>query len=383
MTAVVPKRSLISSSAPSSSAASSGSNGSSSWNGRSSARFASEMPISVRPRRSIRGCASASRSRAAARTTEVRAVGAKSVHDRVAREKSSKRRRRTTVRPTRCAARTRRMTRSTIATRSASTSSGERRPRPRACCDPIERRRGRMTHPPRVAEVRERVQVAAGRPAEHRLERTLGHARQVADRRDAAAPELRGGRLPDAPHRLDGQRVQEGALAVGRHEQEPVGLRRCARDLGEELRAGDSDRDGDPDALAHRAAAGGGRSRAASDAALHPAHVEEGLVDREPLDERGRVLEHGVERLARLGVGAHPRRHDDGLGAETQRLAPAHRRVHAVGLRLVARGEHDAQPRRSPAGRAGRDRRAARRRRRTSPRRHAGSRMRTSVRMMT
>ena len=73
----------------------------------------------------------------------VSAVAYGSVCDRVAREKSSKRRRRTTVRPTRPAARIRRVTRSTSEIRIASIASGDRGARPSARCDPIERRRRR------------------------------------------------------------------------------------------------------------------------------------------------------------------------------------------------------------------------------------------------
>ena len=99
-------------------------------------------PTRVMPRRSIRAAPS-SKERAPARIGRVCAVGREGCSERVAPRKSPKRRRRTTVRPTRRAARSRRVTRSTIATRSASISAGDRRHRPNACWEPIERRRGR------------------------------------------------------------------------------------------------------------------------------------------------------------------------------------------------------------------------------------------------
>ena len=99
------------------------------------------MPTSVRPWRSISGIAVASRSRAVARIGCVWAVERDIVCERVAREKSSKRRRSTTVRPTLRAARMRRVTRSTIATSVASIASGDFGDRPSARCDPIEPRR--------------------------------------------------------------------------------------------------------------------------------------------------------------------------------------------------------------------------------------------------
>ena len=105
----------------------------------------------------------------------------------------------------------------------------------------------------RVAVVGERVQVAALRAAEHRLERLLGDAGELADRADSAAAELLGRDGADTPEPLDRKRVEEVELAVRRDEQQPVGLGDGARDLREELRPGDADRDRETDALAHRA----------------------------------------------------------------------------------------------------------------------------------
>jgi hypothetical protein len=85
------------------------------------------------------GRAAASRPRAVARIASVRAVGPGSVYERVAREKSSNRSLRITV-PTRRAFRIRRVTRSTMPTRTASTSFAVRRLQPVAHCEPIEQR---------------------------------------------------------------------------------------------------------------------------------------------------------------------------------------------------------------------------------------------------
>ena len=154
-------------------------------------------------------------------------------------------------------------------------------------------------------------------------------------------PCRRGGRRPDAPDALDRQRVQERELALGRHDEQPIRFRNGARDLGEELRPGDPDGDGDADLLAHPAAEPYGDLARRAREALHAAHVEEGLVDRDPLDERGRVLEDREERLARSRVLGHARRHDERLGTEAARLPAPHRRADAVRLRLVARGQYD------------------------------------------
>ena len=83
--------------------------------------------------------------------------------------------------------------------------------------------------------------------------------------------------------------------------------------------------------------------RGASSKPSHPTDVEERLVDRHAFDERRGVLEDLEDRLARLDVRRHSRRDDDRRRAETASSRPTHRRSHAVGLRLVARREHDSR----------------------------------------
>jgi len=95
-------------------------NGSASWIASSLERLLKVMPISVMPRSSIIGSASRSNVRPAVSNITVSVVDSCSVCDRVARVRSSKRRRSVTVRVTRCALRRRRASRSTSAMRSTS-----------------------------------------------------------------------------------------------------------------------------------------------------------------------------------------------------------------------------------------------------------------------
>ena len=99
------------------------------------------MPTSVIPRSAISGRASASSSRATPSSGRVCAVASEIVCERVARVKSEKRRRNTTVLATRSARRMRRVTRSISATSVESSSASVCGPRPIARCPPIERRR--------------------------------------------------------------------------------------------------------------------------------------------------------------------------------------------------------------------------------------------------
>ncbi len=106
------------------------------------------------------------------------------------------------------------------------------------------------------------------------------------------------------------------------------------------------------------------------------ADVEEGLVDRDPLDDRRGLVEDLEDRAAGLDVGLKARPHDDRLRAQPARLRTAHRRAHAERAGLVACGEHDAaaDDHRPCAQLAGR--RAARPTQRRRRGRHAGSRPR-------
>ena len=128
-------------------------------------------------------------------------------------------------------------------------------------------------------------------------------------------------RRPDAPEPLDRERMEEVELAVGLDDEQAVGLRDAARHLRQELRPRHPDRDRQADPLAHVATQPRRDLRGRSRQPLHPANVEERLVDRERLDERRRVLEDGEHRLAGLRVRAHPRLDDDDLGTAPACLA--------------------------------------------------------------
>ena len=82
--------------------------------------------------------------------------------------------------------------------------------------------------------------------------------------------------------------------------------------------------------------------------------VGEGLVDRDPLDQRRKIAEHPHRRIAEpLILGKMPA-DEDQLGTQLARRPPRHAAAHAERLRLIRRREHD------PA--ADRDRPAAQRR---------------------
>ena len=197
-------------------------------------------------------------------------------------------------------------------------------------------------HRPGIEVVREGVEMASRRPPQHRDQRPFGELGDIADGSVPAVPELGRCHRPDAPEPLDRERVEKRELAAPRHHEQAVGLGDAARHLGEELRPGDADGDRQADPLENVSAQPHRDLGRRPGEPAHPAHVEERLVDREALDQRGRVLEHLEHRLARLDVGREPRLDDDRVRAEAARLPAAHRGADPERLGLVARREHDA-----------------------------------------
>jgi hypothetical protein len=101
-----------------------------------------------------------------------------------------------------------------------------------------------------ISVVGECVQVPARRSTEQRNERRFGELGDLTDGRDPDASELRRRRRPDTPEPLDRQWMKKGELAPRRHQEQPVWFGDTARDLCEELRPRDPDRDRQADPLA-------------------------------------------------------------------------------------------------------------------------------------
>ena len=164
--------------------------------------------------------------------------------------------------------------------------------------------------------MREGVDVTAARTTEDPNEHRFRELRDLPHGRERMVAKLRRRDRPDAPQRFDREPVQELQLGVGRDDQQAVGLGDAARHLGEELGPGDPDRDRKADLLQELPAQShrdlGRRARDPP----QPTDVQEGLVDREPFDERRRVVEHLEHRLACPAIGIHPRTNDDRLRAQ-------------------------------------------------------------------
>ena len=267
-------------------------------------------------------------------------VGSGSVCERVAREKSSNRRRRTTVRHDAPPLRSRRARRSTSPTRIASTASatwaaGRARTARRSSGG------GRRPHAPWVAVVGERVQLAAGGAAEQRHELVLASRATCADGRDPVRVQLAGGDRADAPQPLDRQRMQERELGAGGTTSRPSGFATALATLARNLVGATPTVIGSPTSSSTRAAAAR-RSRAASRRSA-ACRGRRG-TPRRSTAPRPAASCRGRRRTPPCSPPSTPpsAADHDRVRAQPPRPPPAHRRPHPARLRLVAGRQHHA-----------------------------------------
>jgi len=172
----------------------------------------------------------------------------------------------------------------------------------------------------------------------------LGAAREIAERAQAEGAQPRGALRAHAPHALHRERREEGRHGgATRGDDEAVGLLEVARDLRDELALRHARRRREAELGADGLADGRRDGRSVAEERAARGHVEEGLVQREPLDER-RVAAEDLEHVgADLGVARAPRRHDDRLGASPEGLGHGHRGAGAPRAgRVRRRGDHAA-----------------------------------------
>ena len=157
------------------------------------------------------------------------------------------------------------------------------------------------------------------------------------------------GLLTDAPQPGDRQRRQERGLRARRHDDEAVGLAQVRRDLGDELGRRDADRRGQPDLGADAALIAAAISCAVPEQRPRSGHVEEGLVDRDRLDERREPPKDRHDLATRALVLAPVDRQEDAVRAERAAVRSGIAEWTPNAPRLVGRGADDAAGRRPAA----------------------------------
>ena len=190
--------------------------------------------------------------------------------------------------------------------------------------------------------MRESEQVVPGRPADRIDKLVLLERRNISHLDKPASLQFRRRHRSDAPERFYREGVEELQLQTGLDDEQPVGLGNRACNFREELRRCDADAQRQSD-LASNPFAQRLRNRAAiTNQPPQTGHVDEGLIDREPLNLRRRFPEDLEHRLTGLGIRAHPSGDDDGVGTQALRFANARRTANAPAFGLVTRSGDDA-----------------------------------------
>src|SRR5581483_1123219 len=171
----------------------------------------------------------------------------------------------------------------------------------------------------------------------------LRGALQIGDDAETVLRQLRRADRANAVNEADGLWRQEGSRFGAAEHGEAARLVEIGGDLGEELVAGQPDRDGDP-ALALYLAGEAGQRLGWDHAVqtLGAGEIEKRLVDGQRLDQRRELLHRLAHRAPHARIFAHVRPHHDGVGAAAQGFEHRHRRSHAVGPRHIAGGGDDA-----------------------------------------
>ena len=161
------------------------------------------------------------------------------------------------------------------------------------------------------------------RATDRRHERGLGQRGELPHRRDAEPGEPLARRGPDAPEPLDRERMEKLELGPGCDDEQAVGLGEIARELREQLGDRDADRRGEPRLVAHAAADRHRALVAAAVDARDAGNVEERLVGRDRLDERGERPEDAHDLAALLAVEVETGREEHAVGTDDAAPAPS------------------------------------------------------------
>ena len=162
----------------------------------------------------------------------------------------------------------------------------------------------------------------------------------------ADPPEPLGRGRADAGDHCDAHRPEQVLLGARRHDDQPVRLVQVAGDLGHQLRRRDADRAAE--AAGHLGDVGLELPRDDGDALdrdvvdVRGREVDEGLVERQRLDQGGQLPQQLHHRAAGRPVGVEPAGEVRRVGAACARLAGRHRRADPEGPGLVGRRRHHA-----------------------------------------
>jgi len=133
-------------------------------------------------------------------------------------------------------------------------------------------------HRARVAVLGQRVQVPPRSVTQPVDQHAFGDPRQVAHRLDAEVGQLLVRRGADSPQSPTGSGCRNASSVPGSITSRPSGLRQVARDLGQHLRGGHTDRGGERQLLTDAAPEHRGDRGPRAEQPRRAGHVEERLV---------------------------------------------------------------------------------------------------------
>jgi len=162
------------------------------------------------------------------------------------------------------------------------------------------------------------------------------------------------GRRSDAPNQPDREGVEKVALILGCDRYQTVGFGYLRCDLGEMLGPSHTNRQRQTDFVADASADGGRDLARRSEKTDGAPHIEEGLVDRDPLDSRGEVREDGHDIVAKLLVALEVATDEQEFSAELASLPPWHATADAIASGFIRCGQdHTAANRDGPVPQGG------------------------------
>src|SRR5262249_23802541 len=200
-----------------------------------------------------------------------------------------------------------------------------------------------LTRPdfPRITIPRKRRQLLSGGAPDDSLERPSWRLRQLPDGTDADVGQSCLGNGAHSPHQLDRQVVQELQLGFRIDNDQSVRLGHLRSDFREMLGTRHADGDWKAKLCAHavtdRSRDLGWRAKKVST----PGNVGKSLVDGNPLDERGEVVEHVDRSIAQPLVITEMTADEDDSWTQFSGAPPGHAATDTKRFGFVGSGEHD------------------------------------------
>ncbi len=144
----------------------------------------------------------------------------------------------------------------------------------------------------------------------------------LADRVNSSLGETVLGDLSDSPEQPHREGIQEGSLVGRLDDDQTSGLATCDATLAKCLVRATPIRQRQTDLVPHALSGYGPHAVRRPKQVNGSSHIEETLVDRNPLDQRSEVVEDRDDRITQTSDSGESARHELDRGAELRALRP-------------------------------------------------------------